>query len=226
MKTVASIGSLLVSLAAVGLLAGCGAGEEVTYKLEINVTDAGKRTELIDAAKRVVERRLETLGQQKPNINIDIDGENVLLMVNTESPAVENTLTSELTAPFSLRIMKEVTKDGDITVEGHGSFKEVGITEQHLEWVTASKDTNPEKGRVVLEFTEEGRKTMAKIFAENKGKYIGLFVRQNLVSKLLVESDEVKDSIIITDIPSSTLAFIFADDINVGLHATFLPQGL
>ena len=223
MKTSASIGSLLVSLTAVTLLAGCG-GEEVTYVLDINVTDPGKRAELIDAAERVVERRLETLGQRKPDVAFDVAGDTVLLMVNTESPAIQNTLTAELTAPFSMRIMNEVKEGGDITVEGHGSFKEAGVTEEHLNWVTASKDVNPEKGRVVLEFTEEGRTAMADIFRQNKGKYIGLFVRQRLVSKLLVESDEVKDSIVITDIPSSTLAFIFADDLNVGLHVTFLPQ--
>ena len=123
MKTSASIGSLLVSLTAVTLLAGCG-GEEVTYVLDINVTDPGKRAELIDAAERVVERRLETLGQRKPDVAFDVAGDTVLLMVNTESPAIQNTLTAELTAPFSMRIMNEAAEGkGDITVLGHGSFK-------------------------------------------------------------------------------------------------------
>ena len=36
-----------------------------------------------------------------------------------------------------------------------------------------------------------------------------------------LEAEEIKESILITDIPSVLLAQIFADDLNVGLHATF-----
>jgi len=158
--------------------------------------------------------------------NVDIKTEGgVTHVIVSAHPAVKEPLTAQLTEPFTMRIMAQVADGkGDITIEKQGSFKETGITEKHLLWVTGGKDTDPAKGRVLLEFSEEGRMLMGDVFRKNKGKYIGLFVRKHLVSKLLVESEEVKDTILITDIPSFTLAEIFADDLNVGLHAVFTPD--
>ncbi|MBI3332118.1 hypothetical protein HYZ99_04130 [Candidatus Peregrinibacteria bacterium] len=219
-----TIGSLVLSVGAVTLLAGCS-GTQARYRLEFDTEDATVRTQLVDAAKRVVQRRLEAIGEDPDNLAVTIENGETILVVDTASDAIKDSITEQLTAPFTMRIMKEVEGTGDITVEGHGSFAAAGITEEHLEWVTAGKDTDPEKGRVMLEFTEEGRAVMGEIFHENVGKYIGLFVRDRLVSKLLVESDEVKENIIITDIPAFLLAEIFADDLNVGLHVTFVPAG-
>ena len=64
---------------------------------------------------------------------------------------------------------------------------------------------------------------MKDLFAESEGKNIGIFIRNQLVSKLLVDTDELIDDIIITDIPTVQLANVFADDVNVGLHVTFTP---
>jgi len=64
---------------------------------------------------------------------------------------------------------------------------------------------------------------MQQVFKENKGKSLGLFIRGALVSKLLVETDELKDDIVIRDITSHEIAEAFADDLTVGLHVRFLP---
>jgi hypothetical protein len=44
-----------------------------------------------------------------------------------------------------------------------------------------------------------------------------------MVSKLKVGTEKIADHIIISGIPSYTVAQIFADDVNVGLHTTFEP---
>ena len=204
------------------LLAGC-ATQTFTYKVTLKTDDTDKRTELVKAVRRVIERRLEAIGEE-PSIDVRNEQGQIIVDVNVEDPIIGESLTEQLQEPFSMRIMTQVADGkGDITVEGQGSFKESGITEEHLLWVSAGPDTNPEKGRVLLEFSDQGRTLMGQVFRQNSGKYIGLFVRNRLVSKLLVESTEVKDTILITDIPSPILAEIFADDLNVGLYVTFTP---
>lgn len=223
MKKSFSTAALLLTFSAVTLLSACSS-THISYRLEIDEQDAGRKTELIDTAKRVVTRRLESLGEQNANVQVTVDGEVIRLSADVSNQAVKDTILDQLALPFSMQIMSQVTENGDITVEGHGSFKATGITEKHLNWVQAGKDEDPTKGRVALEFTPEGKTLMADVFRQNKDKYIGLFVRGHLVSKLLVASDEVKDSIIITDIPSAVLAEVFADDLNLGLHVTFVPE--
>jgi len=216
MKTLPSTIAFLLTMTL--LLSACNTNT-VSYRLETDVKDE-RLTEVLNASKRVVERRLQAMGEETP-VDVTNDQGKIHIRIAVEKE-VADALTQELTAPFSMRIMTEAPAGkGDINVEGQGSFKESGITEDHLVWVTAGADTNPEKGRVLLEFSEEGRDLMGDVFRNNKGKYIGLFVRNHLVSKLLVESEEIKESILITDIPSVLLAQIFADDLNVGLHATF-----
>ncbi|MEK7590753.1 MAG: hypothetical protein AAB489_00910 [Patescibacteria group bacterium] len=215
--------TLRIGLLSLLLFSGCGA-ETVSYEIKIRHDDPEKRTELIAAAKRVVERRLQAVGEEAVVEMVNENGKLIMHVGISEEVTGEH-LSKELTAPFSMRIMTEAPEGkGDVMIEGQGTFKETGITEEDLLWVTASKDTDPAKGRVLLEFSAEGRNLMGDVFRKNNGKYIGLFVRKLLVSKLLVESSEVKESILITDIPQFALAEIFADDLNTGLHVTFVPQ--
>ncbi|MDO8648536.1 MAG: hypothetical protein Q7R81_02010 [Candidatus Peregrinibacteria bacterium] len=215
------LGALLsVSL----LLAACGGSTVVYYKLAIRTDTPEQRDELIAASMRVVERRLSHLAANLSDKKVQVSDDEVTLKLEIDSSEAADALTAELIAPFSLRVMQEApTEKADIVVEGHGGFSETGLTQKHLQWVIAGKDEGG-KGSVQLLFTPEGRTIMGKVFKENKGKSIGLFVREKLVSKLTVESAEVKDDIIITDIPSAEMAEIFADDVNVGLRVTFTPS--
>lgn len=206
------------------LLAACSA-TTLRYQLTITLTDEAKQAELLQASRRVIERRLENYSEVAESISVKNTGDKPEIEVVVGSSDAAQFLTEDLTAPFKLRIMQGATPgDTDtLVVEGHGPFAETGVEEEHVTWFQAAADTNPEKGRVTISFSPEGRDLMSKVFKENKGKYIGLFVRDRLVSKLLVDTDEVKDDILITEIPSLEIAEIFADDVNTGLHVTFTP---
>lgn len=216
--------SLSTGLAMLLLLAACGGSGRSVYKLQIDTEDTSRLTVLSIAVTRIVERRLEGMGEEVRGLDISQkkDGPELSFTVGTEAAA--DLLRQDLTAPFNLRIMREVQpgETPTIEVEGHGGFIETGITEDHIEWVEASEEPG-NKGRIALEFNEEGRELMSKVFKENVKKNIGLFVRNRLVAKLQVDTSELKDDIIITGIPSPELARVFADDVNVGLHVTFTP---
>lgn len=212
----------ILSLAFLPLLAGCGS-TSVTYNITTDVDDPTRESALLFSAMRVIERRMASIGEEVRDLNLERPDGGVHIYVEAKEQAALDLLTEVLTEPFTFRVMQEASEDeAELVVEGHGGFAPTGVDKTHLQWLQASEEAGG-KGRVTLSFTEEGRQKMAEVFQQNNGKYIGLFVRDQLVSKLMVETDQLKDDIIITDIPTVALANVFADDVNVGLHVTFEP---
>ncbi|OGJ61475.1 hypothetical protein A3C37_04090 [Candidatus Peribacteria bacterium RIFCSPHIGHO2_02_FULL_53_20] len=214
----------IVGLSLSTLLVGCGGSVSSTYRLQFDTEDPSRLTLLSLAVMRVVERRLQGMGEDVRGLDVSQKQGGPELSFSVVTEAAADLLREDLTAPFELRIMREAKEKETPTMEaeGHGGFVETQITQEHLEWIEAAEEPD-NKGRITLEFTEEGRKLMRMIFRENVGKNIGLFVRGRLVAKLQVDTAELKDDIIITGIPSAELARVFADDVNVGLHVTFTP---
>lgn len=218
--------AFLVSVAAVLALAGCASGPSATYNLQIDrVTDATQRELVANQSVKVIERRLQSMGDILVDSNVRMGGSGATVMVTSESQEALDALAGQLQEPFDMKVMKEVAsgQQAELTVEGHGGFVSTGITGADLDWVEGYKEPGKETGEVKLVFTEAGRTKMAALFKEMKGKNIGIFVRRTLVSKLFVDTDELKDDIVIRDVPSVDLAEIFAEDVNVGIHVTFTP---
>jgi hypothetical protein len=204
------------------VLAGCGSAD-VRYQLSFDIYDKQAVDDLTLASTRVIERRLERLEATVKDQSIERSETGAVVSLSLTDATAANILTGELTQPFKLRVMKEAPAgQGDITVEGHGAFAETGITESHVVWGEAAEDAE-RKGAVRITFTPEGRAKLATLFQENNGKSIGIFIRDRLISKLMIKSDQIQDNIVIRDIPNPDLAKIFVDDLNVGLHVTFTP---
>lgn len=217
---------LLLGLsAAVIVLAGCSSQTTVRYNLTFNVSKAEDQLSLTQASMRVVERRLEHLGEQLLDKQIDTKTKQTAIIITVPDKGAADELTKELTEPFKVRIMAQTGtgETADITVDGQGGFKETGITEKDLLWVDARTDPQNGKGEVGLEFTDAGKIKMQALFRQMVGKNIGIFVRDRLVSKLHIATDNIPNTIVIRDIPSADVAMVFADDMNVGLHVTFTP---
>lgn len=215
----------LFSLASALLLVACAMSNSASYTLDMDVTDAEKRQELGDQSLRVIERRLARMGEIPSAGDVSVTDEQATLSFTVETQEAIDQLAVELQRPFSFKVMAQTKEgeEGEIAVEGHGSFVSTPVTGDDLEWVEGYKEPGRSTGEVRLTFTEQGRTEMAGLFAGMKGNYIGIFVRDQLISKLLVDTDELKDDIVIRDIPSAELAQTFAEDVNVGLHVTFTP---
>jgi hypothetical protein len=215
-----------ISAVSLLLLAACAAaGTSMTFNLTMDTTDIERREELGDAALRVIERRLDGMEAKILDSDVEVDADSASVTVEVDFPEALPELASQLAGPFSFEIMAQTPEGAtpDVTVEGHGGFSKTGITGDDLEWVEGKVQEGTDFGEVTLIFTEEGRTKMADLFAKNNGKFIGLFVRGVLVSKMQVETDVLKDDIVIREIPTAELAEIFADDVNVGIHVTFTP---
>ncbi len=205
------------------LLVSCSGKPVARFALSFDIADTNVQQALTLTSMRVVERRVEHLGEELVDKQINTKGSGTTLTLTLKTSEGIKALISELTAPFSMRVMVQTGsgETADISVEGHGSFRETGITEKDLEWVDARKDPVTGKGEVRMDFTADGKEKMKVLFKQVKGKNIGLFVRDRLVSQLHVETDIFPNTILIRDVPSAELAQVFADDMVVGLHVTF-----
>lgn len=216
---------LLLGLSASMLLFGCSSQTTVTYNLSFNVSDPQDRQELTVASQRVIERRLEHLNEPILSDSIDTSKQPTSVTVTMPDKGAAQELTRELAEPFKVRIMAQTAsgETADITVQGQGGFKETGITENDIQWVDSRTDPSTNKGEVGIQLTPAGQRKMQTLFSQEVGKNIGIFVRDQLVSKLLVSSPDAPSTLIISNIPSPDIAEVFADDMNVGLHVTFTP---
>jgi len=217
--------NLTFPLISLVLLTACGASSSATYKLDINVTDMAMRQELAAQSLRIMERRLEAMGEIINDHVITVEQETAEITIEADHKEALDELSTQLSQPFDFRVMAQAEEGEtpELTVEGHGGFMSTGITGADLEWVQGREEADKGTGEVRLVFTEQGRTKMADLFERMNGKVIGIFVRNQLVSKLQVDTAELKDDIVIRDIPTAELAIVFADDVNVGIHVQFTP---
>lgn len=206
------------------LLAAC-TGKTVTgsYALTMTIEDPAQREALTLAAMRVIQRRIDSM--QVPMLEQKLRQEDgvTAIDITVDDAATIALLTEQLTRPFSLRIMAEAPpEEADATVEGQGGFKRTNVSEADIAWVVAAQDDTG-KGMVRILFTETGKEKMRTLMQTEKGKSIGVFVRDVLIS-VLPAAVTGSDDITIRGIPDAWLAEIFADDVTVGTHVTFTPQ--
>lgn len=216
---------LALSVAMLALTA-CSDAATVRYHLQMNTTEQTEVVQLTQETFNVMQRRLEHMEEAILDMKSKNEGSgSVIMTLSTKNKEALDALTDQMVVPFTLEIMaqSEEGQTPDVTVEGHGGFVKTGMTAKDLLWVEADQEPGKDLGRVHLVFTEEGRTKIAALFKRMKGKNIGIFVRGQLVSKLLVEDDVLRDDIVIQDIPSVDLAQIFAEDVNVGIHVTVTP---
>lgn len=205
------------------LLVACAAAPSFsqTFNLTVSEQDPTRREAAIEAAARVIDRRLQSLGEKMTDHTVAPTDAGATMMVSATSQEALLLTADELEKPFELSFMLEAPEaTADIVVTGHGGFSETGITEDDIDWTTSETQPNG-KARVGLEFTPEGKAKMEKLYTENAGKAVGLFIRGKLVSKLIVEEGAWQDRVVISDIPSVEIADTFSDDVNVGISVTF-----
>lgn len=209
-------GSLVLALAA------CSAKQAMTYTATIDEGGSARVMELIQASERVLKRRFA--GAQVQGVIVSVvptGGKNAIVNLKLPDSAAGEVATRILADPFTF----EIRVDGGVRADtGETDWKPTGIDGTMLNWIQPVHLTDTGELGVELQFTPAGRKAVEATFRSNKGKDIGIFVRDLMVSKLRINADKPGESIIISGIPSAKVAEIFADDVNVGLHVAFSPS--
>jgi hypothetical protein len=88
-------------------LSACGSSQ-ASYQLTFDTTETAVQRNLTLAVVQVIERRLDRLGDVLKDQNIDMKETGAVLDITVGKSETIDTLTEELTQPFTLRIMKQV----------------------------------------------------------------------------------------------------------------------
>ncbi len=218
-KPFAIIGVLLA-------LAACGPSKTtLTYDVTVKSLDATRAGEIIKASERVINRRMAGAEVEGAVVTVVPTGSGAgrmtLDLPNAEAvEKAERILADGFT--FDMRIEEPKTDANGSPIES--DWMDTGLSGTVLTWITPVNFTG-DKGEVGVEltFNAAGRELLTKVFNDNKGKHIGIFVRDLLVSKMQIATTKPADHIVISGIPSLKVAEIFSDDVNVGLYAIFTP---
>ncbi|KKW32555.1 MAG: hypothetical protein UY77_C0019G0004 [Candidatus Uhrbacteria bacterium GW2011_GWA2_53_10] len=193
----------------------------VAVNLSFKTTDPSKISVLSTMSENVIERLAYNLEQEIPDISVKSKGDRREFAVSLRNMESAEKLETALETPLNLVFAIEAPEEGeaDIENEQYGKFNFTELNGSHISWVTA-EDSNG-KGRVVMSLTDGGKTIWQKILNDNSDKKVALFVRGGLVSMYTIKDEAIKDSIVISDIPSAELARVFADDVNVGTYVVF-----
>ncbi len=205
-------------------LSACGRGQTVVEHMTIRTTDATRVLSLITSTEHVLTRRLAAVNVKNASVAAVPTGAKsaTLTLKLADIPSAEKA-KAILAEPFrfDLRIeeptMKKVPDDTALT------WIPTALTGSNLEWVQVIGNSRTGEVAIELQFTKQGKKILSSVFRGNVGKHLGIFVRDLLVSKLIIEKAPITDRVLISGIPSAKVAEIFADDVNVGLSVLFTP---
>ncbi len=214
---------ILLSVLAAASLAACSSNASVPVRYDVTYTDvAADRAETMPAAiTNVIGGRLARLGVMPTDLKVEATGSGAVATVSAPSAAADQ-VTAELTSPYTLRFMRQ-TGTGEtvaVQVEKFGNFSESGLNETHVDWIEAGTDAEG-LGRVMISFNDAGHELLAKLAQSDVGRQYGVFAKGKLISLFTMDATFGGD-IVLNKIPSAELASVFADDVNVGLHATFV----
>jgi hypothetical protein len=219
---------LVPTLFALLLTACSGIPTTLTYDVTFTTEDSGRMTDLSLATRHVVERRLARLKGNLIDYDVDYNKEekSTIISVEVDNAKAAKALNEEMTTPFTFEVRYHVEEhqEGDIAVEGAGSFRETGIEKSDVDWVIGQTTEPPlNRGRILIGFTDESAPAMQTLFEEQKGNTVGLFVRGRLAAAVQI-NEEFEKVLIIEGLPSGEIAKVFADDMNVGIHMIFTQQ--
>jgi len=204
------------------LLAGCfGGSTTLQYRADISVEDASKIPVLFESIERVLTRRFAAVGVTDQKLTVvpqdQSSAEVTIELGKEESERVLHIFEDAFT--FDIRL-DAGPLDGD---PKFATWESLGIDHTMLLWVQAIGNRVTSQVDVELTLNEEGKKKLRELATTHRGKRVGIFVRDLLISALTVQSGSFTDRIIISGIPSAEIAEVFADDVNIGLHVRFTP---
>jgi|TARA_Y100000310_G_scaffold286485_1_gene310703 hypothetical protein len=220
---------LLASALFALLMTACGSVATIlTYDVTFTTDNPDRMSALSLATRHVVERRLARLEGALLDYDVEYDKEAQVATIEIEVDNAKSAeiLNEEMTAPFTFEVRYKVEEhqEGDIEVEGVGSFRDTGIYKSDIDWVIGQTTEPPlNRGRVLIGFTDESVPGVKEIFEEQAGNTIGLFVRDRLTAAVEI-GEEFEKVLVIDGLPSGEIAKVFADDMNVGIHMTFTQK--
>ncbi|MEQ1849277.1 MAG: hypothetical protein ABL890_01665 [Candidatus Peribacteraceae bacterium] len=216
MKRLLSSTALALSLF---LLSGCG--ETKTMRYRATWEDPARASVLIESIERVIVRRLAAMNFMDPAVTVVPENQtSAIVTVKATTSEMQDAVTHIMTDPFSFEMKLETLQAEDWAAS---EWESTGVDGSNLLWVQALGNKQTMEISMDLEFNDQGKKILEELARTKQGKRLGIFVRDILVSMLTIQSGSFADHVLIGGIPSTTIAEVFADDVNVGTRVSFTP---
>jgi len=168
-------------------------GTHLVLQADMKGLKASDRDTALEAAKNVIERRINFYGVAEPVIQSSKIGENYRIIV--ELPGISNVNQAidliGKTAQLNFREL-EATFSAEATSSANlfGPFTTLSkLSGKHLKKSEVTFDNNTGKPLVSLEFNSEGATLFGEITKNNIGKQVAIFLDNQLVSAPTVEEE-------------------------------------
>lgn len=196
----------------------------MSYDVRLHAPDAQRTAVLREAVERVMERKLIARGIQHASVSaVPLNDSEATVRITLPSSSAVQVVKEIVNAPFAFELRAEKVSAPDPTKVAHENWIPTNLTGSSVLWTQATGDRSNGAISLTFELNEEGKRRFAAIVKKQGGKAIGLFVRDTLVSKMIIEGRGIPTEIVISGVPSASIAEVVMDDVNVGLLTSFKP---
>lgn len=216
--------SLTLFLLSATLLAACNSEKTLSYDLTFTPTDSGKNLELVSAVERVVKRRMAALNVEGTVVVVPSPDQSAKLTAKVNGRANAKKVEETLAKPFEFDLRVQKTEEIDPNKEIGENWTTTGVTGKDIVWARVVGDRVSGQIGVELQITPEAKGRLQAVFDANVGRKVGIFVRDFLVSDFTIGTNKLQERLVVSGIPNTTVAQVFADDVNVGLQVQFTPR--
>ncbi|HUW21834.1 MAG TPA: protein translocase subunit SecD [Candidatus Bathyarchaeia archaeon] len=151
-------------------------GAHLVFQADMSQVATEERGDALEAAKNVIERRVNLFGLSEPNIHTSEKGDEYRII--TELAGIDNIdqaidLIGQ-TAQLDFRLVSEAT-------DAAHPFEETSLTGKYLRKASPAFDPQTGAPIISLNFTEEGKKLFGEITEKNVGRRLAIFLDQILL---------------------------------------------
>lgn len=198
-------------------------GTQLTLEADMSTIPQADRTDSLESAKQVIERRVNFFGVSEPVIQSAVSGESHRIVV--ELPGVTNTdeaialvgQTAQL--EFREHIAEPAATDSAFLIPSIENTKSVGITGRDLKKSTLQFNTQSGEPEVGIQFTPEGAKKFADVTTRLLGKRLAIFLDNVVVTDPTINTEITDGQAVIT----GSFTVDSAKQLAIQLNAGALP---
>lgn len=190
-------------------------GSHLVFEADTGGISEDKRKTAVEAARNVMERRVNLFGVSEPNVQTSsFEGKDRIIV---ELPGVKDTNQAiEVIGKVAQLVFAEVGTEEEPGIEP------TDLTGADLKSADVSFDQTTGKPVVVIEFTDEGREKFALLTQKNIGKLLPILLDEEVVSSPIVQEEITGGSAQI----SGDFTLPTAKNLAIQLNAGALPLGV
>jgi len=156
-------------------------GVQVVLEADMSEIEVVDRTNALDSAKEIINRRVDQFGIAEPVVRTAINGESYRIIV--ELPGAQNVNEALAlvgrTAQLDFRLIRQT--NATTSAEFINSIEDTGLSGSQLERATVQFDQTTGEPVVAIEFNEQGIELFADITTENTGQLLAIVIDDGIL---------------------------------------------